>query len=145
MNTQMNQEEGSELNTNGYTNSISRNISASSPRTTLIAREGNTYIPLRAKQIAVFCSLKKEVIAIDFSGKRFHIDQSLTDIETSVEGNIFFRVNRNIILHFEAIRLFRVVEFGKIVVDLVQPDWLEEEVHISQYRAPRFREWISNV
>lgn len=145
MNTQMNQEEGSELNTNGYTNSISRNVSASSPRTTLIAREGNTFIPLRAKQIAVFYSLKKEVIAIDFAGNRFHIDQSLTDIETSVEGNVFFRVNRNIILHFEAIRLFRIVEFGKIIVDLVQPGWLEEEVHISQYRAPRFREWISHV
>ncbi|WP_336515807.1 LytTR family DNA-binding domain-containing protein [Pollutibacter soli] len=145
MSTQMNQNDSSELNTNGYTNSLSRNISANTPRTTLIAREGNTFIPLRAKQIAVFYSLKKEVIAIDFSGNRFHIDQSLTDIETSVESNVFFRVNRNIILHFEAIRLFRVVEFGKIIVDLVQPEWLEEEVHISQYRAPRFREWISNV
>ena len=155
METQANALSKNQEHANGYTkhhdvtsaphSSNSVQTQQTKPRHTLLARDGNTYTPLRIKQIAVFISCKKSVMAIDFSGSKHHIDESLTDVESLLDGPHFFRVNRNTILHVEAIRTFRIIEFGKIDVDLINPDWLEEDVHISQYRAPRFREWISGL
>lgn len=114
-------------------------------RKTLIARENDAYVPLMISNIALFISTRKAVTAIDFEGRQFTIESTLSDIETKVGNRDFFRVNRNVILHFAAIKLFHIISFGKIKVKLVNPDWLTEEVHISQYMAPRFREWISGI
>lgn len=114
-------------------------------RKTLIARENDAYVPLMISNIALFISTRKAVTAIDFEGRQYTIESTLSDIETKVGNRDFFRVNRNIILHFAAIRLFHIISFGKIKVKLVNPEWLKEEVQISQYMAPRFREWISGI
>jgi DNA-binding LytR/AlgR family response regulator len=114
-------------------------------RKTIIARENDAYVPLMISNIALFISTRKAVTAIDFEGKQYTIESTLSDIETKVGNRDFFRVNRNIILHFAAIKLFHIISFGKIKVKLVNPEWLTEEVHISQYMAPRFREWISGI
>jgi DNA-binding LytR/AlgR family response regulator len=114
-------------------------------RKTIIARENDAYVPLMISNIALFISTKKTVTAIDFEGRLYTIESTLSDIENKVGSRDFFRVNRNIILHFAAIKLFHIISFGKIKVKLVNPEWLKEEVQISQYMAPRFRDWISGI
>ncbi|MEO7767726.1 MAG: hypothetical protein ABIS01_09880, partial [Ferruginibacter sp.] len=47
----------------------------------IIAKRGNTYIPLNIKNIAIFYSVDRLIFAIDFSGKKFIIDKCLTEIE----------------------------------------------------------------
>jgi DNA-binding LytR/AlgR family response regulator len=115
------------------------------PRKTIIARENDAYVPLMISNIALFISTRKTVTAVDFEGRLYTIESTLSDVENKVGNRDFFRVNRNIILHFAAIKLFHIISFGKIKVQLVNPEWLKEEVHISQYMAPRFREWISGI
>ena len=138
------------VNGNGYPKNLdfsmqAYNISDTPVRRTIIAREGDAYVPLLIDKIALFTSARKTVTAIDFNGNQYTIDSTLSDVELIVGNRSFFRVNRNVILHFAAIRLFHIVSFGKIKVKLINPHWLDEEVHVSQYMAPRFREWISGI
>ncbi len=143
-------QEETSINGNGYTNDNEVTLHTyrhldQSTRKTIIAREGDAYIPLLIDRIALFTSTRKTVTAIDFDGNNYTIDSPLSDIEMVVGSRGFFRVNRNVILHFAAIKLFYIVSYGKIKLKLINPEWLNEEVHISQYMAPKFREWISGI
>ncbi|MCW3089862.1 MAG: response regulator transcription factor [Ferruginibacter sp.] len=111
----------------------------------IIAKRGNTYIPLNIKNIAVFYSVDRLIFAIDFSGKKFIIDKCLTEIEEVVNTRNFFRVNRSVIVNSDAIKEFKVIEYGKIVIHLASPEWMKGDIQVSQYTAPNFREWIASL
>ena len=111
----------------------------------IIAKRGNTYIPLNIRNIALFYSVDRLIFAIDFTGKKFIIDKCLSEIEETVNTKNFFRVNRSVILNSDAIKEFKVIEFGKIVIHLASPDWMKGDIHVSQYTAPVFKEWIASL
>ena len=111
----------------------------------IIAKRGNTYIPLNIKNIAVFYSVDRLIFAIDFSGKKFIIDKCLTEIEEMVNTKNFFRVNRSVIINSDAIKEFKVIEYGKIIIHLASPEWMKGDIQVSQYTAPYFREWIASI
>lgn len=111
----------------------------------IIAKRGNTYIPLNIKNIAVFYSVDRLVFAVDFSGKKFIIDKCLTEIEETVNNKNFFRVNRGAIINSDAIKEYKVVEYGKITIHLASPEWMKGDLQVSQYTAPVFKEWIGSI
>ncbi|MEO8172662.1 MAG: LytTR family DNA-binding domain-containing protein [Sediminibacterium sp.] len=111
----------------------------------IIAKRGNTYIPLNIRNIAIFYSVDRLIFAVDFSGKRFIIDKCLAEIEETVNTRNFFRVNRSVIINSDAIKEFKVIEFGKIVIHLASPEWIKGDIHVSQYTAPVFKEWIASL
>jgi DNA-binding LytR/AlgR family response regulator len=111
----------------------------------IIAKRGNTYIPLNIRNIAVFYSVDRLIFAIDFSGKKFIIDKCLTEIEETVNTKNFFRVNRSVIINSDAIKEFKVIEYGKIIIHLASPEWMKGDIQVSQYTAPYFREWIGSI
>jgi DNA-binding LytR/AlgR family response regulator len=114
-------------------------------RSKIIAKRGNTYIPLNIRNIAVFYAVDRLIFAIDFSGKKFIIDKCLTEIEERVNTKSFFRVNRSVIVNSDAIKEFKVIEYGKIIIQLASPEWMKGDIQVSQYTAPNFREWIANI
>lgn len=111
----------------------------------IIAKRGNTYIPLNIRNIAVFYAVDRLIFAVDFSGKKFIIDKCLAEIEETVNTRCFFRANRSVILNSDAIKEFKVIEFGKIVIHLASPEWMKGDIHVSQYTAPVFKEWIAGL
>ena len=151
MKTQTNShDEDFNINGDGYTKNEdfslhSFDLPGNAVRKTILARDGDAYVPLLISKIALFTSTRKTVTAIDFDGNKYIVDKPLSDIEMMVGTKYFFRVNRNVILHFAAIKMFHIISFGKIKVKLLNTDWLNEEVQISQYMAPKFREWISGI
>jgi DNA-binding LytR/AlgR family response regulator len=114
-------------------------------RSKIIAKRGNTYIPLNIRNIAIFYSVERLIFAVDFSGKRFIIDKCLSEIEETVNTRNFFRVNRSVIINSDAIKEFKVIEFGKIVIHLASPEWIKGDINVSQYTAPVFKEWIASL
>lgn len=114
-------------------------------RSKIIAKRGNTYIPLNIKNIAVFYSVDRLIFAVDFSGKKFTIDKCLAEIEETVNTRNFFRVNRSVIVNSDAIKEFKVIEYGKIIIHLASPEWMKSDIQVSQYTAPDFREWIGSI
>lgn len=64
---------------------------------------------------------------------------SLDEIEPLLDPSVFFRLNRRVIAHIDAIsrasRLFK----GRLQVDLLPP--CNEEIVVSQARAAQFRNW----
>jgi DNA-binding LytR/AlgR family response regulator len=112
----------------------------SSPaKTRIVAKKGNEFIGLELDEVAYFYTEHKLVFVRDFSGRQLIVDKNLADLESSLDKNRFFRLNRKFIAQLRAIEKFKP-DKGKVRIYL-KPE-VKEEVHVSKESAPAFREWI---
>jgi DNA-binding LytR/AlgR family response regulator len=75
------------------------------------------------------------------TGKDYPIDYSLDKIEQWVDAKLFFRVNRNFIVHFSAIQ--DVIAYSSSRLKIVLANWNEKsEILVSRERVAAFKEWM---
>jgi DNA-binding LytR/AlgR family response regulator len=108
-------------------------------RSRIVARKGTEFIALTTDEIAYFFTDHKIVFVRDFTGRQMIIDQNLAELESELDPEMFFRLNRKYIASQKAIDRFKP-DNGKILVFL-KPE-VKEEVHVSKETAPEFRKWI---
>ena len=112
----------------------------SSPsKTRIVAKKGNEYVALELDEVAYFFTEHKLVFVRDFSGRQLIVDKNLADLESTLDKNRFFRLNRKFIAQLKAIEKFKS-DKGKIRIYL-KPE-MKEEIHVSKESAPEFRLWV---
>jgi DNA-binding LytR/AlgR family response regulator len=105
----------------------------------IVAKKGNEFLALELNEIAYFFTEHKIVFVRDCSGRQFIVDKNLGDLESTLDSQKFFRLNRKFIVQLKAIERFKP-DKGKIRIYL-KPE-MKEEIHISKETAPEFRKWI---
>ncbi len=106
----------------------------------LVVKKGGDFVTLRTDQIAYFYSEHKISFLVDREGKRFIMDKPLSEIESGLDPKTFFRLNRQFLVHIDAVAKFRSSDKGKWIVALHPAT--AEEVTVSQENAAAFKEWI---
>ena len=98
------------------------------------------WIPVNTTEIA--CFIKENLHYIHtFNGEKFILDfTSLEEIEELLDPNLFYRANRQSIIHIEAIKSIKLHENQKLTLTLRPP--LNFEADISRDRAPIFKKWF---
>lgn len=105
-----------------------------------IASVRNQWLPVRTADIACF-SREQLNYLYTFSGERYLLDyNTLEEIEALLDPNLYFRANRQFIIHVDAIHSVRPHENQKLTVTLKAP--LKLEVDISREKAPGFKKWL---
>ncbi|MES2797676.1 MAG: LytTR family DNA-binding domain-containing protein [Bacteroidota bacterium] len=105
-----------------------------------IINSNNKWIPVETKDIALFY---KDTInfVYNFNGEKFIYDvSSLDEIEELLNPHIFFRANRQAIIHINAIQSVRPFGNQKLIAKLKAP--LKQEIDISREKAPLFKKWM---
>ena len=75
------------------------------------------------------------------SGKSYPVDYSLDQLEHLVDPKIFFRVNRNFIVAFSAIKDIVAYSTSRLKITLI--NWSEkEDIIVSRERVGAFKEWM---
>jgi DNA-binding LytR/AlgR family response regulator len=118
---------------------IDKSRNNSGRRSRIVARKGTEFIAVTTDEIAYFFTDHKIVFVRDFTGRQMIIDQNLAELESELDPEMFFRLNRKYIASQKAIDRFKP-DNGKILVFL-KPE-VKEEVHVSKETAPEFRKWI---
>jgi DNA-binding LytR/AlgR family response regulator len=106
----------------------------------MIAKKGNHSVAIGVNEIAYFFTEHKVVFLVDRSGKKYVLDDPLSELAEKLSPEYFFRLNRKYIAHIDAIVSFRSYSKGRIEVSLMNHP--SQEVLISQENAQRFRNWI---
>ncbi len=102
---------------------------------------GEHYKSLQTSDISCFYTLERSVFLFTDTGKSYPVDYSLDKIEQLVDPRLFFRVNRNFIVHFHAIQDMIAYSSHRIKVTLA--NWREkEEIVVSRERVSDFKTWI---
>lgn len=107
-----------------------------------LADQKNQKIPVKVSDIAIF---GKEVVNCIylFNGEKMYLDYStLDEIETMLNPKTFFRVNRQYIIHIDAVQSIKSLDNSKIDVLLKKPNQ-NILVDVSRQRCPDFRKWLN--
>ena len=125
----------------GLRNILSENRPGQGYKSRLVVRKGIDYAPIDIQDIAYIFSQHKISFVRNKEKAIYILDQTLTDLELELDPALFFRANRQYIIHIDAIALFRSVENGKIKLELNPSPG--EDVIVSKENAVAFRKWIT--
>lgn len=78
-------------------------------------------------------------------GEKHYLDDSLAHIELLLPNELFFRLNRQHLIHRSMIRSYKKETNGKLSVTLTKIDGLPPSVAVSRTKAPSFKKWFSNT
>ncbi len=97
------------------------------------------WVPIMTKDIALF--LRDSLIYIyTFNGEKYITDYTtLDEIEELLNPNIYYRSNRQSIIHIDAIKSIKPLENQKLVLQLKPPLSMSQD--ISREKAPAFKRW----
>lgn len=104
---------------------------------------GNQIRLVPMDQIAYFYTENKITFLVTWKGKRYPIDYSLEKVEELTNPEQFFRINRQFIIHIDAIEGMQIYSKSRFKVDL-EPA-CELDAIVSAERSPRFRKWVSGL
>lgn len=108
--------------------------------TRFVSRMNNQLVYIKAKDIAFIHSAKGITQATTFAEQEYPLDYSLDQVEQQLDKNSFFRVNRQFIIHIDAIKKMTAYYNSRLIVQLNPPS--AEDVIISRERVGDFKDWL---
>jgi hypothetical protein len=112
-------------------------------------KDGKTEMILPYNDIAGFYIEREYVICLATSGQKILLDQSIDKIQTELPALLFFRLNRQFLLHRQLVKGFQKMENGKLDVLIMPSKNIPSVVSVSRTKAAAFKEWyqqeIENV
>lgn len=100
----------------------------------------NNWIPISTKDIACFVRENLNYL-FTFNGDKYILDYTtLEEVEELLDPKVFYRANRQSIVHIDAIQSVKPHENQKLTLTLKSPLKMEQDV--SREKAPGFKKWF---
>jgi len=106
-----------------------------------IVTAGDKIKSIKIEDIAYFYGQKKYVFLISHDNRRHIVDYTLGKLEELVDPEQFFRINRQFIINFDAIKQMYPYSKSRIKVELL-PE-ADTEAIVSIDRSKTFKEWLN--
>lgn len=106
----------------------------------LLVNQGTKTIPVQLKDIRYIYHQDRMNYLVTSKETTYFLNETLEEMENKLPSDIFFRVNRKMIIHYRACLNFRSNGHGKLILQLTPA--FPEEVSVSQNKAAEFKEWI---
>lgn len=110
----------------------------------IMIESGAKTTKLTYENIACFYSENKIVYTVQNDGTTITTDFTLNALEEKINDQLFFRANRQIIIHKDAVDQIEKIENGKLRVRLkasIENDAIAE-INISRYKRIAFMDWF---
>jgi DNA-binding LytR/AlgR family response regulator len=107
----------------------------------MLIRFSNSFRLVDMNDAAYFYTKDKITFLVSRStGKRFPVDYPLDKLENLLDPAVFFRINRQFIIHVQAIREMHPYSKSRVKVDLEPPT--DQETVVSAERSAEFKKWL---
>lgn len=126
---------------NSYLNDLRTNqIEKKEYKNNIITRFQDKVIPVDVSEIAFFHLSNGIVFQYQFSGQKYIQNETLESFENDLDPAIFYRANRQFLIHRKAVEKVEQIENRKLKVIPTQPS--PEEIIISKAKASAFIKWL---
>lgn len=106
-----------------------------------LLKHGQTWEYLSVNAISYLYSEAGLTFLVDNKGKRHALDESLEQIQNQLDSSFFFRINRQQIIHIEAIQKIHSWFNHRFKLDMNYGK--TQEFVVSRKRAKAFKEWLN--
>lgn len=119
-----------------------QNIAAGKPnyKSRFLIRQGEKYITVPVGEVAFVRADDKVVFMHTTKGQKHIIDDSLDVLETALDPEVFFRLNRTYIAPLSSIEKISNHFNGRLKITLLQCD--DTEIFVSRARVTDFKKWL---
>jgi DNA-binding LytR/AlgR family response regulator len=108
-------------------------------KSSILVHFKESFIPIAVDKIAFFI-VDTEILYIHtFDNKRYPVFKSMTEIESSVDPSMFFRINRQVLLNKKAIR--EIQPYFKRRVIIKTDIQTKEQLIVSRLKVTEFLNW----
>lgn len=114
-------------------------------QTGFLVKEGKNETQIPFENIIGFSVESEYVVLYTLERKQYFLDTPLDKISEELPERLFFRLNRQYIIHRNQITGFTKLENGKISVSVVQESTLPSEIPVSRTKAPTFKRWFRTM
>ncbi|HSK13813.1 MAG TPA: LytTR family DNA-binding domain-containing protein [Phnomibacter sp.] len=98
------------------------------------------WIPIDTTDIAVFMRENLNYL-ITFTGEKYILDfTTLEEVESLLDPRLYYRINRQTIIHINAIKAVKPLDNATLTVTLKDP--LNMETSVGRAKAPEFKKWF---
>lgn len=104
--------------------------------------QGNKFVPLETSNVAFFYAKEKVVNVCTRDSKYYICNETLDALETMLDPNEFYRVNRSIIIHRNSMVSVARYFGGRLKLE-IEPK-IEELVTVSRERVQGFKKWLES-
>lgn len=107
-----------------------------------LVKFGDTIQYKNADEIVYFYAEDKVVYLVTSEKRKFLIDYSLENLEELLDPDIFFRVNRKLIVRIGAIQKIKTLLNNRLQIFLDPP--FDQDIYVSKEKSPGFKIWLDN-
>jgi len=115
-------------------NSVSKN------RERFLVKTGRVMKSIPINQVAYFMIVNQLVQLICQNGTKYSIDLTMDELEKQLDQNMFFRVNRQMIVSLKAIKCFEPYFNSRLLLKL-EPEFSADCI-VSREKLKDFKEWL---
>ena len=105
-----------------------------------MVKMGDTITSIKTDEIAHFMFEDSLVLLVTTAGKRYTIDYTLDNLETIISPDVFFRINRKVIININSIQ--KVNSFFNSRLKLTSPSLQDDDAVVSRERVGDFKKWL---
>lgn len=109
-------------------------------KTRFLVKLGDRLEPVSVNDILYFAADQKLTLLQTSHGKKHIIEPSLDELESQLDPQQFFRLNRQYIASLQSIGNIFTHLNGKLKVQLKGLE--QDDIYVSRERAPAFRQWL---
>ena len=105
-----------------------------------LIRMGQSLRLVHQQDIAYFYTSDKITFMMTREGRKYPLDYTLENLEIMIDPSKFFRINRQYIIHIDAIQQMHAHSKARVRIDLLPA--AHEEVIVSTEKSPLFKKWL---
>jgi DNA-binding LytR/AlgR family response regulator len=109
----------------------------------ILSKVGTKTLLINPKDIAFIYAANRITKCYLFDGNAHYLDQSLDKLMNYLPEDDFFRINRQFIVQFSAIKKYQRYSSNRLLLSLGLDT--SHELIVSKEKAPLFKRWISRV
>ncbi|HCE58288.1 MAG TPA: DNA-binding response regulator [Prolixibacteraceae bacterium] len=98
---------------------------------------------VEVSEVACFYAMEKGCYISTFQGNNYPVDYSLDKLETMLEPDLFFRINRKFIVNMNAITNMVAYSRSRIKLELKPKPGTSDETIVSIERTAEFKKWLN--
>jgi DNA-binding LytR/AlgR family response regulator len=106
----------------------------------LLIKRGLQLSYLKIESTAYCYADGKLCYAVDFNGIKYLLESNLSQLEEQLQPNIFFRINRHLLINIEAVNKVHTWLGGRFKLEIIPLTNIETIV--SRERVNDFKEWL---
>jgi hypothetical protein len=126
---------------NHYLNDLRNNLTTRKEyKNSILTRFQDKIIPVDISEIAFFHLSNGIVFQYLFSRQKYIQNETLESFENDLDPSIFYRANRQFLIHRKAVEKVEQIENRKLKVLLTQPS--PEDIIISKAKSTAFIKWL---